>query len=359
MDFIISHKKNILDRYGKEKGSRIISLIQELAERKDGTALFLDALPEEFNTFSFLKNVEPHLFKEFVDTVDSDSTEEGSILIMGGHTIIPFYNIANPTFDEDDEILTDAPYASRDEHFLIPQRIVGRIPDADGEQDDFFIDIIKRTIRYYEFADGYQKSFGYSASIWKEASRAVFDTIGDGKQILCCPPLSSNELKKKWLEKKYLYFNLHGVKETAHWYGQRGPGDPPEFTAFPIAITPDEVPELKRSCVCTEACYGAWIFGKSVEESLALKFLSRGAIAFLGSTAIAYGPPSPPSREADLISKYFLAYVENNMPFGDALRNAKVDFARTMIREQGFLDDDDKKTLLEFQLYGDPSLTLI
>jgi hypothetical protein len=29
-----------------------------------------------------------------------------------------------------------------------------------------------------------------------------------------------------------------------------------------------------------------------------------------------------------------------------------------MIRRQGFLDSDDKKTLIEFHLYGDPSLSL-
>jgi len=82
-------------------------------------------------------------------------------------------------------------------------------------------------------------------------------------------------------------------------------------------------------------------------------------MAFVGSTAIAYGPPHPPSREADLLGKYFFQYVEKCIPFGDALKNAKIDFAKKMVRTQGFLDDDDKKTLLEFQLYGDPSLTLL
>jgi hypothetical protein len=41
---------------------------------------------------------------------------------------------------------------------------------------------------------------------------------------------------------------------------------------------------------------------------------------------------------------------------GESFRNAKLDFARKALRRQGFLDDDDKKTLLQFVLYGDPTL---
>ena len=55
---------------------------------------------------------------------------------------------------------------------------------------------------------------------------------------------------------------------------------------------------------------------------------------------------------------YFLQYVFNRLPVGDALLNAKIDYAKRQIRRQGFLDEDDQKTLLEFVLYGDPSFRL-
>jgi hypothetical protein len=46
------------------------------------------------------------------------------------------------------------------------------------------------------------------------------------------------------------------------------------------------------------------------------------------------------------------------MTLGESFKNAKLDFARKALRRQGFLDDDDKKTLLQFVLYGDPTLRI-
>ncbi|TES91934.1 MAG: hypothetical protein E3J87_06640 [Candidatus Cloacimonadota bacterium] len=356
MDFVFSHKKNLLKKYEKKGAYNVIKSIKELVNMKKGELFLIDELNGKLKRFNFKKRVEPKRLKKFFDAIDKDSKEENTFLLVGGHSIIPFYKVENPTDDEDKEIFTDAPYASRDTDFLIPQRAFGRIPDSKGKKADFLIRLLEQTKEYYKKSAGYKESFGYSASIWKEASKAVFRVIGDEKKLKVSPPFNAKQLKKNWLKKKYLYFNLHGSKETPNWYGQKAPGDAPDLPIYPVAITPEKVPTLKRSCIYTEACYGAWIFKKLREESMALKFLSHGTIAFVGSTAIAYGPPAPPSREADLLGKYFLQYVKQGIPFGDALKNAKIDFAKKMIRAQGFLDDDDKKTLLEFQLYGDPSL---
>lgn len=356
MDFVITHKKRLLRKYGKKGTFHIIEAVKKLVRVKSGRLFLIDELNGVLNGFDFKKRVEPKRFKKFLDVLDKDSKKENTFLIIGGNSIIPFYKVENPTDDEDKVILTDAPYASRDDDFLIPQRAFGRIPDSHEKAEDFLLSIIEQTIEYYKASEGYKGSFGYSASIWKEASKAVFRVIGDVKKLKVSPPLNAKNIKKTWLKRQFLYFNLHGTKETPNWYGQKALGDAPNFPIYPVAITPEAVPALKRSCVFTEACYGAWIFKKRIEESMALKFLSQGSIGFVGSTAIAYGPPTPPSMEADLLCKYFFQYVERGVPFGDALRNAKIDFAKKMVRTQGFLDDDDKKTLLEFQLYGDPSL---
>ncbi|MCK4576395.1 hypothetical protein KAU34_08310 [candidate division WOR-3 bacterium] len=356
MDFVITHKKRLLKKYGKNGTGRIIESIEDLIAVKNGKLFLIDELKGELKKYNFKKTISPKRLKRFIDEIENNSTNEDNFLIIGGHSIIPFYKVENPTNDEDQEILTDAPYASADNDFLIPQRAFGRIPDSYGKSEGFLVNIIEKTIGYHKVIKGYKNSFGYSASVWKEASKAVFRIIGDVKKMKVTPPLNAQGIEKNWLEKRFLYFNLHGSKETPNWYGQRAPDDAPDFPFYPVAITPEEIPLLRRSCVYSEACYGGWVFKKKLEESIALKFLSQGTVAFVGSTAIAYGPPSPPLREADLLGKYFLQFVRNGVPFGEALRNGKIVFAKEMVKNQGFLDDDDKKTLLEFQLYGDPSL---
>ena len=356
MDFLFTHKKRLLRKYGKRSTLRIVDLAKKLASIKKGKLLLIDELKGKLRKIDFGDKVEAKQLKRLFDSIDKNSKGENSFIVIGGHSIIPFYSVKNPVDDEDKKILTDAPYSSRDEDFLIPQRTFGRLPDSNEKEADFLIQLIKMTIEYHNESGGLKKSFGYSASIWKEASRAVFRVIGDENKLKISPPLTAKRLKKTWIRKQILYFNLHGTKGTPNWYGQRAPDDEPAFPIYPVAITPNEVPVLKGSCVFSEACYGAWIFKKEKEGSMALKFLSQGSIAFVGSTAIAYGPTEPPSREADLLGKYFLQNVEKGVCFGDALKNAKIDFAKKMVRTQGFLDADDKKTLLEFQLYGDPSL---
>lgn len=359
MDYIFSHKGRITGKFGSEAGGRILGLIEQLRKIKNGTTFFLDELEGGLAEFKSNEEVDPGLFKALLNAIDADTTKANTFLLIGGDDLLPFNQVANPTQDDDAVVLSDAPYASRGDEILVPQRSIGRIPDGAGDHGSFLMGALERAVRYHEDKAGFDRSFGYSASVWEKASRAVFRIIGDPEEMLLSPPLSSEGLEEAWLKKHLLYFNLHGSSETANWYGQRAPGDPPEFSAFPVAIKPENVPPLQRSCIYSEACYGAWIKEKAAHESLALRFMAQGAIAFVGSTAIAYGPVEPPSGEADLLGSYFFGYVLQGIPFGESLRQAKIDFARTMIRRQGFLDNDDRKTLLEFHLYGDPSLSTV
>jgi len=84
-----------------------------------------------------------------------------------------------------------------------------------------------------------------------------------------------------------------------------------------------------------------------------LKFLERKAICVVASTKIAYGPSEPPSTDADLLGKLFFKNVINKESFGIALMKAKQDFV-VESSKKGYLDSSEKKTLIEFVLYGDP-----
>jgi len=267
-----------------------------------------------------------------------------NLLLLGGDSIIPFFRLNNPCDDGDNKVLSDNPYASRDDDFLIPERICARIPD--NRSADFIIKQFKK------FSKTSRKSFGMTAKIWKRASEDVYQQIGVIKDLKTSPPVTSDSFKEEWLQKKqFLYFNLHGSKISANWYGQER-GD------YPIALRPENISNAS-GFVASEACYGAYILNKSHEDAISLRFLNEKEIyCFCGSTTIAYGPVAPPSSEADLLVKYFFEYVKQGLTVGESLKNAKIDFARKSLRRQGFLDDDDQKTLLQFVLYGDPTSRL-
>jgi hypothetical protein len=152
------------------------------------------------------------------------------------------------------------------------------------------------------------------------------------------------------------YFNLHGIPDSAFWYGHRDPSEPLPGIEFPVAIRPQDVrnggsaPRL----IYSEACYGAHILGKGVEEALALKFLASGSQAVIGSTCISYGSISTPLSAADLLGRIFWGLLEDGFQAGEALRRAKVHLVREMHRRQGYLDPEDQKTIISFVLFGDP-----
>jgi len=102
--------------------------------------------------------------------------------------------------------------------------------------------------------------------------------------------------------------------------------------------------------VFSEACYGANIFEKTTNQSIAMQFLARGSRSFVGSTCIAYGSVGRPLIGADLLAHQFWTHIQNGVPSGYALMRAKLDLASSMVQSQGYLDGEDQKTLLSFEL---------
>ena len=263
-------------------------------------------------------------------------------ILVGGDDLIPFGRVKNPAYDGDEYVLTDNVYSSSDEDILLPERIVSRIPD--GGDIDFLHLLLQRLGKNLNK----KRSFGMSAKVWKLASREVFRVL-KGKKLYLSPPTTYRDVILPG-KNTFFYFNLHGSKDTPFWYGQEGEN-------YPVAITPKNLEAINEGIVGTEACYGAYIIDKGIEESMSLSFLCKGVSSFVGSTTIAYGPFRPPSTEADLIIKLFFEEVLKGRPAGKAFYNAKHRFFRKMIKEQGFLDEDDQKTLLQFVLLGDPFTT--
>lgn len=290
-----------------------------------------------------------------------------SVLILGGHEVIPYFKLANPAFDSDGEVLSDNPYGSRpgalsSEKCLLPDVPVGRMPDGEGRGLDLLTAQLALAARAggppesrrraLDNRDGRQ--LAYTAAVWQKASREVAKGLGWEGALKVSPPLTHLSVKKGWFEgKTHLYFNLHGSDREPYWFGQQA-------NTYPTALSPRNVTNLcgGPNVVVTEACYGAIEAGRGSETSMALAFLSAGALCFLGSTCVAYGALVPPVSEADLIALHFFRNLHNGMTYGKALVNARAQLAALAVSRQGYLDEDDRKTLLEFVLFGDPTLRL-
>ena len=319
-----------------------------------------------------------HLLTDLDEALRKKGEMIGAVLIVGGPQIIPFHHLPNPVDDEDKDVPSDNPYASIDENYFVPTWPLGRLPNGEGADPAALIKALnkiatsrnkksgpadsvgsamERILAFFGLWKPKRSSFGYSAEIWRRASHSVYRAIGDPRRLSISPPTGTGQLPKGASKSQQVaYFNLHGLAETAEWYGQRDPQQSSAGPDYPVALRPIDIVNGGRApqIVYTEACFGAHVFGKTYENALALKFLDSGSKAVVGSTVTSYGSVTTPLIAADLLGQTFWKLLNEGYPAGEALRRAKIAMAQTMHRRQGYLDGEDQKTLISFVLYGDP-----
>jgi len=393
---VMTSKKQLETVYGPNTAAvidelltKLVGLIQELPDW--GAMLFY---PDNPTTLSQL-GLKPHLANDAwqVKLALADLDEAlakqgemiGALLIVGGPEIIPFHHLPNPTYDDDLDVPSDNPYATIDENYFIPQWPVGRLPGETGSDAGLLLSQIRKLIYQYQKRSKHAKTgpfnigglingiisflanmtqsvtpkpnLGYSAEIWQEASRDVYKNIGSARDLKLSPPIDSGSLTLKNGTKLNVgYFNLHGIKDGPNWYGQKDFSSDSKGPDYPIALNPKMFNEKTPSpkIIFTEACYGANIIKKLNDDAIALKSVDSGTSSFIGSTCIAYGSVTTPLIAADLLADAFWKKVLDGEPTGYSLMQAKLDLAEEMVRQQGFLDGEDQKTILSFILFGDP-----
>ena len=409
---IFTTRKGLEKQYGAAGAALLDDELKKLARalrgqrfnRENWGAILLYADDPEYTSFFDLQPApynDPWALKLLLADIDQalgrGGERIGAILIAGGPEVVPFHALPNPVDDADQAVFSDNPYACLGENYFVPEWPLGRLPGgSSSDPADLVAALRTMTRRYLESQKAqtwYQKlfarlreiirqktshiqpSFGYSAAVWRRASLAVYRIIGNPQELLVSPPVCSCDLhtngapENTGLESEeghaaclYLpgtrlaYFNLHGIPDSAFWYGHRDPTELLPGMEFPVAIRPQDVrnsgsaPQL----VFSEACYGAHILGKSREEALSLKFLSSGSQAVIGSTCISYGSIATPLSAADLLGRIFWGLLEEGFAAGEALQRAKLQLVREMHRRQGYLDPEDQKTIISFVLLGDP-----
>lgn len=308
----------------------------------------------------------------------------GAVLIVGGPKVVPYHHLPNPTDDSDADVPSDNPYATSDENYFIPEWALGRLPGDASQDASLLLDGLRAITRQHKAAinsaanwwlwlvnlikrmfpgNRNARSIGYTAEVWQRAALSVYRTIGEPKEMITSPPVGSHTDIPEPVA-QLGYFNLHGLVDAPDWYGHRDPSNYPrpgmthfeEGPDYPIALRPSDIVNGGRApqVIFSEACYGTHIFGRKVDDSMALKFLSSGSLAVIGSTVIAYGSVNTPLIAADLLGKAFWQFLQEGYPTGEALRRAKIHLAKEMHKRQGYLDGEDQKTLISFVLYGDP-----
>lgn len=412
---IITTQRGLEAQYGIKETTTIKNALKQLAQaiqaRPDSDAILLIADDPQSTKKFHLKAVAhndawgiKHLLTDLDTALVKRGERIGALLIVGGPQVIPFHHLPNPVEDADTDVPSDNPYACKDENYFTPEWPLGRLPGDFSSDSGPLLRMIEVMIKHHQSVGNtnqpnrwqqmrnfllrklanrhfllrsfgkklniahkheYPPNLGYSAAVWQRSSLAVYRAIGEPRSLLISPPTQAEQISLA-KPSKLAYFNLHGIPDSAIWYGQCDPTEQVNGSTsgeniannpyYPIALRPEDVRNSGSAprIIFSEACYGAHIFEKSVEDALSLKFLVSGSQAVIGSTCTSYGSVTMPLIAADLLGRSFWAYLLDGLPAGEALRRAKIALAREMINRQGYLDGEDQKTLISFVFYGDP-----
>lgn len=255
--------------------------------------------------------------------------------------------------DLDRSVPSDLPYACDQQlvrrdiaDYASVTRVVGRIPGLTGSNDPrFLISQIRYACTFRSRTrEEYLSHLAISASELRKSTEQSADNIFRRPPVILSPPVKSPAVRRMLAPLSH-FINCHGGEGNPNFYGSQ--------TVVSMSST-DVAKRVRRgTIVSAECCFGAELFSPASRSELPMAnaYLDAGAIAFFGSTNIAYG-----SRDgngcADLLSQYFLIDVLDGASTGRACLQARQRF----VWSQKMEDPVNLKTVAQFTLFGDPSL---
>jgi hypothetical protein len=306
------------------------------------------------------------LNKEAIDKVFTHSNPRPSyLLILGSTDVIPHVPLKNPLHgvdgDDDPNVPSDLPYAcdagySTDVHdFLAPARVMGRVPNVTADKDPTYLIGLLDTAAKFKSrpANDYSDYLGISASVWKTSTSLSLDAVFINHASLKISPPDGYKWTPSLAGRLSHFINCHGSPEDPHFYGQKG-------NSYPVAH--DAAWMLKKvkegTILAAECCYGAELYDPAAataagQTAICNTYLGAKAYAVFGSTNIAYGPFSS-NDQADLMCQYFMQQVLAGSSTGRASLQSRLDYVTL---KAGVLKPEDLKTLGQYTLLGDPSVT--
>ena len=365
---IVSSKKNLLFKYGN-KLSSITALLAKMqkadkANNLDTRLVFIDdATSCKAAGIKTTKTVTEASSKKAVDDLYK-KLAPAYIVILGAGDVFPFQDINNPTEDEDMGVPSDLPYACDAPFgrtisaFTGPTRVVGRIPDLPGKQKDvsYFTALISNAMAHKPVKPNvYRNYFAVTAQVWKKSTEMSLQSMfSDATALIQSPAIAEKtpaQYSKKQLKPALHFYNCHGAPSDPCFYGQRRKNYPEAMRSGNLAAN-----VTMGSVVAAECCYGAQLYDftqiEPAQKSICHTYLENGAIAFVGSSNIAYGPADS-NALADLITQYFVKNILKGASAGRAFLEARQQFLSASGPQ---LDPYELKTLAQFYLLGDPSV---
>lgn len=307
--------------------------------------------------------------KKAVDGV-YDALAPDFLLILGAVDVVPHQDLRNPLWtgdpadDPDQFAYGDLPYAceaaySRDvQKFVGPSRIVGRLPDLVGETAPAYLVGLLNTAASWKplSAKDYASCLGISAEAWKGSTEMSLKKVFGSADGLLTSPKSGPGWAAKLINRRMHFINCHGADTYPNFLGQSATVDTEQPVCHEAAYVSQAGNILEGTVVAAECCYGAQLYDRRADADglagLCNAYLGRKAYGFLGSTTVAYGPAEG-NDSADLICLFFLQNVLGGASLGRAALAARQKF----VRESSPLSPTNFKTLAQFNLYGDPSIT--
>lgn len=295
--------------------------------------------------------------KDAVDAINAGAKPD-YLVFVDGTDVVPHLTLNNPTPGDGDANVpsdlpyaSDAPYTSRDPaKYAAVTRAVGRIPGVTGAtKPDFIVKQLKAAAAYKsrKRAD-YVDYFAISAQVWDGSTALSVENIFGNNAIKTCPPTGTPDVRRLLAPLSH-FINCHGAEADPHFYGQKGDD-------YPVSMASDDVAAgaKRNTMIAAECCYGAQLFDPEQAGNvmpICNSYLDAGAIAFLGSTTIAYGPADG-NGAADLLTQYFMI----NALAGSSLGRAFLEARQKFVLGQKMEDPVNVKTLAQFILLADPSL---
>ncbi len=290
------------------------------------------------------------------------------LVLFGGHDVVPMFEVPNPTDlwkqDDDQTVLTDNPYASSkpfssdQKAYLVPERVIGRIPDMLGDPDPgWFVDYLKTASKWKsKAANVYKRPYAICTAEAKDAGMDCIQQAFANRTLplFSCPPtsdISSPALDR--LSQRLHMIKCHGNPDDPAFWGYRLTNeDKPAITSATLK------PRLKpATVVATMCCYGAQIFSPKDADTwpLASTYLRKGALGFVGSTKKAWVGLDDMSG-ADWIVSDYLRRVLEGASIGRAFLESKQDNPGYHYTRGQVVGVQEEKTLIEYVLLGDPSI---
>lgn len=367
---IVSNKTALRRKYGKHFSLVEKALKQLVAHDKTNglvsKIIWLDDVSsmKSFKTKPITDHKRAEQYKKAIDALYR-KIDPDYILLFGADDVIPHIRLRNmiaASRDEDRIVPSDLPYASDNPYstriidFKAPSRVLSRLPDLENGSDPAYpIALIKHIINWKKKlpAEEYKSYFAISAKVWKGSTGSSIKKMFETTDNLLVSPEALGPYPDEQMDKLVHFFNCHGGKGSPIFEGDDG--TPSAFEA----IRSSHINTIRHGCLAVaECCYSSDLYDPEYangEMGICNKYLLQGALAFLGSTTIAWGPPDG-QELADLITQYFVINIQKGASVGRAMLDARLRFVQKSAPRLG---PYELKTLAQFTLLGDPSVHLV